>query len=239
MAYSLARRARWHDTITKLGLAVAGDGRAAPGGSRDPTGGRVQGVTEGAEMSKRREAVRSVLAMTGLTELRWRTLGRGLYCFNYHRIGDAAASAFDRGVFSCSAGRFREHVALFKDRFEVIELARLLKVFDGRPPRRPMVLITFDDGYADNHAFAFPVLKEFGVTAAFFIPTAFVGGSRLPWWDEIAWSLRNASTDRDPLEGVRRGFRPGGRRRSSGRSARSCIWSRPATRSRWTSRSRR
>ncbi len=151
-------------------------------------------------MSKR-EAVRGVLARTGLTELRWRTLGRGLYCFNYHRIGDPTACAFDRGVYSCSVDRFREHVALFKERFEVIDLARLLKVLDGRPPRRPMALITFDDGYGDNHALAFPVLKEFGITAAFFIPTAFVGGTQLPWWDEIAWSLRNASTDRIRLEG--------------------------------------
>jgi peptidoglycan/xylan/chitin deacetylase (PgdA/CDA1 family) len=151
-------------------------------------------------MSKR-EAVRRVLSRTGLTELRWRTLGRGLYCFNYHRIGDAAACEFDRGVFSCSADRFGDHVALLKKRFRVIDIAELIEVQNRRLPRKPLALITFDDGYIDNYTLAFPVLKEFGVTAVFFIPTAFIGGSSLPWWDEIAWSLRNATVERFRLKG--------------------------------------
>jgi len=156
-------------------------------------------------MSKR-EAVRGLLWRTGLTELRWRTLGRGLYCFNYHRIGDPTACGFDRGVFSCSVDRFREHVGLLKQRFQIIDIAELLEVPNRGLPRKPLALITFDDGYIDNYAFAFPVLKEFGVTAAFFIPTAFVGGSSLPWWDEIAWSIRNATVERFRLNGGKEEF---------------------------------
>lgn len=156
-------------------------------------------------MSKR-AAVRGLLWRTGLTELRWRALGRGLYCFNYHRIGDSSACGFDRGVFSCSADRFREHVALLKQRFQIIDVATLLEVPKRGRPRAPLALITFDDGYIDNYALAFPILKEFGVTAAFFIPTAFVGGSALPWWDEIAWSLRNATVERFHLKGGKDAF---------------------------------
>ncbi|SIO66896.1 Polysaccharide deacetylase [Singulisphaera sp. GP187] len=147
----------------------------------------------------KRAKVRALLARTGLTAVRWHTLGRGLYCFNYHRIGDPEACAFDRGVYSCSTAHFREHVAMLKERFEVVNLARLLEE-GGRPPRKPLALITFDDGYADNYEVAFPTLRELGVTAAFFIPTAFIGGSQLPWWDEIAWSLRNATIERIRLE---------------------------------------
>jgi peptidoglycan/xylan/chitin deacetylase (PgdA/CDA1 family) len=150
-------------------------------------------------MSKR-ELARSLLSRTGLTALRWRTLPRRLYCFNYHRIGDPETCPFDRGVFSCTEAHFREHVALLRERFEVVDLERLpgaLSRRSGRPP----ALITFDDGYADNYQYAFPILKEMGVTAVFFIPTAFPGGSSVPWWDEIAWVLRRSAVGKVRLRG--------------------------------------
>ena len=154
----------------------------------------------------KREKVGAILARTGLTDLYWRMLGRGLYCFNYHRIGDPQDCGFDRGAYSCSAARFREHVVLLKERFEVVDIPRLLEAQAGSPPKKPLALITFDDGYADNFELAFPILKELGVTAAFFIPTSFIGGSRLPWWDEIAWTLRNATVERIRLKGVAEEF---------------------------------
>jgi|tagenome__1003787_1003787.scaffolds.fasta_scaffold20913158_2 peptidoglycan/xylan/chitin deacetylase (PgdA/CDA1 family) len=156
-------------------------------------------------MSKR-AFVRNVLRKTGILELCWRRLGPHLYCFNYHRIGDPNQCAFDRGVFSCSAERFREHIRLLRERFEIVDIARLSFALQRARPRQPMALITFDDGYIDNYELAFPILKEFGVTAAFFIPTGFIGGSQLPWWDEIAWSLRNASTGRISLGGHKEEF---------------------------------
>ena len=156
-------------------------------------------------MSKR-AFLREILRKIGALELRWWTLGRHLYCFNYHRIGDPTLSTFDRGVFSCSAERFREHIRLLQERFEIVDIPRLSYALKQARPRRPMALITFDDGYIDNYELAVPILKELGATAAFFIPTKFIGGSRLPWWDEIAWSLRNASVSRISLAGSKEEF---------------------------------
>jgi len=53
-------------------------------------------------------------------------------------------------------------------------------------------LITFDDGYRDNYDTAFPVLQGEGVKAAFFITSGFIGTTTVPWWDEIAWMIRNS-----------------------------------------------
>jgi len=149
----------------------------------------------------KRRVLRAVLSGLGVTSLRWRTLENGLYCFNYHRIGNPAATAFDREIFSCSRDHFREHVALLRDRFKVINLEEL-RSRGGHPPSgKPLALITFDDGYVDNYTTAFPVLKEFGATAVFFIPTGFAGSSFIPWWDEIAWTLRNATAETIRLGG--------------------------------------
>jgi peptidoglycan/xylan/chitin deacetylase (PgdA/CDA1 family) len=143
--------------------------------------------------ASKRNAFGNLLRQVGLADVCWRMLKRGLYCFNYHRIGDPSESQFDRGVYSCSAFNFREHICLLRDRFEIVDIATLLKINNGPLPRKPLAMVTFDDGYADNFQVAFPILKELGVKAAFFIPTAFIGGSRVPWWDEIAWILRNAT----------------------------------------------
>jgi peptidoglycan/xylan/chitin deacetylase (PgdA/CDA1 family) len=47
------------------------------------------------------------------------------------------------------------------------------------------VVITFDDGMLDNYTSAFPVLKEAGIPAAFFVPTARIGTAGHMTWDQL------------------------------------------------------
>jgi peptidoglycan/xylan/chitin deacetylase (PgdA/CDA1 family) len=44
------------------------------------------------------------------------------------------------------------------------------------PPSGKNVVLTFDDGYANLFTGAFPILQEFGLTAAVFLVTDFIGG---------------------------------------------------------------
>ncbi|HKB39778.1 MAG TPA: polysaccharide deacetylase family protein, partial [Gemmataceae bacterium] len=130
-------------------------------------------------------------------------LPSGLYCFNYHRVGDPATTDFDRGVYSCTAQRFEEHVVFVKEKCEVLNLDRLsFFARHGYSGRKPLALITLDDGYSDNYSVAFPILRKYGVSAVFFLPTAFIGTSRLPWWDEIAWQVRRVAGKTIRLEGA-------------------------------------
>ena len=82
--------------------------------------------------------------------------------------------------------------------------------------RGRQVLITFDDGYRDNHAAALPILRAHGATATFFLATGFLDRSRLAWWDEVAWMVRTSARERDlRRRRGRRARRPGPRRRRS------------------------
>src|SRR4051794_14027874 len=105
-----------------------------------------------------------------MTEVAWKSLRPALYILTYHRVGDARATPFDPGTFTCTADRFREHMTTVKERFEVIDLERLrYEQQRGATPTRPLALITFDDGYKDNHEAAFPILKDLGMSAVFFL----------------------------------------------------------------------
>ena len=56
----------------------------------------------------------------------------------------------------------------------------------SHPPSdgKRVVILTFDDGYADNFEQAFPVLQEFGYVATIFLVSDFVDTERLYPWDQ-------------------------------------------------------
>lgn len=45
----------------------------------------------------------------------------------------------------------------------------------GRTPPAHGIVLTFDDGYADNYTVAFPILKRYGWTGTFFVVTSTIG----------------------------------------------------------------
>lgn len=47
-----------------------------------------------------------------------------------------------------------------------------------------IVIITFDDGYADNYTVAFPILKRYGFVATSFLVLDYVNTNHIFWWDE-------------------------------------------------------
>ncbi len=59
------------------------------------------------------------------------------------------------------------------------------------PPRA--LAITFDDGYADNHDVALPILTRHGLPATLFVATGFLDGGRM-WNDTISESVRHCQT---------------------------------------------
>ncbi len=118
---------------------------------------------------------------------------KGLLVFNYHRIGCADESPFDRELWSASPEQFERQVKFLSRNFDVVGVSDLADVLRRRRGRH--VMITFDDGYRDNYEFAFPLLRQHGAAATFFISTGFLDRPSVPWWDEIAWMVRTSSLD--------------------------------------------
>lgn len=69
-------------------------------------------------------------------------------------------------------GLFDAHLAWLEEHCQVVPLDELVA-----GPRRhggPFVAITFDDGYADNHVHALPLLRERRMVASFFVAAGFL-----------------------------------------------------------------
>ena len=114
----------------------------------------------------------------------------GIVGLNYHRIGDGRHSTYDRGLWSATPEDFDAQVRWLKTNFDVIAPHDVSFAVNRKGGRH--VLITFDDGYADNYLEAFPILRGHRVPGAFFIATGFVDAPEVPWWDAIAWMVRHS-----------------------------------------------
>ena len=147
--------------------------------------------------NSKRELAARASAWMGLTSvLESLPQRRVLMILTYHRIGNAADTPFASDVFSATAGELDAQIAYFKRRFHMATLEEALAMNSGNGPRETSVLITFDDGYLDNYNLAFPILRSHGVQGVFFLPTAFVGTGRLPWWDVIAYIIKKSRNQR-------------------------------------------
>ncbi|QDO99968.1 polysaccharide deacetylase family protein [Thalassotalea sp. PS06] len=133
-----------------------------------------------------------IFKYSGLGWLLWRFRPDGLYGFNYHRIGDPADTQYDPNLFSCSAEQFETHLKFYKQNFDVVSTKELIALMrNDTPIKERLAVITFDDGYHDNYQYAYPLLKAANVPATFFIATDFIDNPSVPWWDEVAWLLKN------------------------------------------------
>jgi peptidoglycan/xylan/chitin deacetylase (PgdA/CDA1 family) len=94
---------------------------------------------------------------------------------------------FDPGVVDVSPEQLGRQLAFLRRWFEPIGIDQLraFAAGRGRLPRNP-VMVTFDDGYRDNHDVALPILLQHGVRATFFIATDYVENRRMYWWDRVS-----------------------------------------------------
>ncbi|MBP7148539.1 MAG: polysaccharide deacetylase family protein [Acidobacteria bacterium] len=118
-----------------------------------------------------------------------------LVVLRYHSVGEPAdvARYADPGL-SVTPARFREQVRLLASLFRVIspdEVPRVLAEPSGNGRRAAM--ITFDDGYRDNHDFALPILVAEGVPATFFVTTGPLHGEI--FWTSELWRISRTIPD--------------------------------------------
>jgi peptidoglycan/xylan/chitin deacetylase (PgdA/CDA1 family) len=141
------------------------------------------------------------LGVLGLLERVAAAMRPGLVALTYHRIAEPGMNPFYDPVISATPDAFRAQVEWLRRRFRILSLPELVAGLEsGSCGREPSALLTFDDGYRDNFEVAVPILRECGVPATFFLPTAFLEAPRLPWWDHVAYVIKQTQARRLVLE---------------------------------------
>jgi peptidoglycan/xylan/chitin deacetylase (PgdA/CDA1 family) len=116
-------------------------------------------------------------ALPALGKLR-SLLRHDLRILAYHRVRDHVeldGFSFDVDLISASAEAFRQQMRHLREHFTPLRFDQVLSYVDAdlRLPKRA-VLVTFDDGYDDNYRVAFPILRDLGMSAMFFVSTGHI-----------------------------------------------------------------
>ncbi|MFQ3567571.1 MAG: polysaccharide deacetylase family protein [Aggregatilineales bacterium] len=113
----------------------------------------------------------------------------------YHYVSEPPEDADEmRIALSVTPAMFRQHMDfLFFQGYTPISLYHLHEaLLTGLPLPPQPVILTFDDGHIDHYTNVFPVLREYGFTATFFIITATADHNHPDHlsWDQIAEMAR-------------------------------------------------
>ena len=130
----------------------------------------------------------------GLRRWAGRLTGRGrpeAVILAYHRVAEPRSDPFHLAV---SPVRFAEHLEVLRSQASPISLDKLVAAMGENAVPRRSVVITFDDGYADNLLAGLPALETAGLMATFFIASGHIGRDRGFWWDEMGDLLLKPGT---------------------------------------------
>lgn len=82
--------------------------------------------------------------------------------FCYHKI-------FPHKSYDVNLSLFIKHIKILDHFYEVLGLEELIAYIKGLyKPKKPAVVLTFDDGYVDNFIYGYPILKKYKKKAIIF-----------------------------------------------------------------------
>ena len=104
-----------------------------------------------------------------------------------HRVMDPADPDFLLAdpKFTMSTPLFASFLEFLRDHYAIVSLAEVMAAYDGvKPLPDHSVLITFDDGWADNLRYAAPLLQRSKTPAVVFAVAAALLSHDDAWWQE-------------------------------------------------------
>jgi len=144
---------------------------------RKPTLAQERELTRRLAVNGHEPALKTVIKRTGAMAQSivdgWglrRLLAPRLVVLLYHRVADDARDNLTVGV-----EQFDQQMAWVASHCKVVSIEQVLAMQQiPAPDDRPLVAITFDDGYLDNYVHGAKILMRHGLPAAFFVSTGIV-----------------------------------------------------------------
>ena len=121
-----------------------------------------------------------------------------------------------------SADEFDRFLTRTAQECDIVSVHDLFEQIDrGVPTPRPRAAITVDDGYADFHSIAAPILVDRKMSATLYATSGFIDGQCWMWWDALRVLIEEHPTGTLELQLTARTFR----RQLSSAASRTHAWS--------------
>ena len=121
---------------------------------------------------------------------------QAMWSLMYHRILPHTDSRFaeEEPGMIVEPETFRQHLQQLKQLFTILPLSEWVeRKQSGQPIPHNACTITFDDGWADNYEYAFPIILQEQVPVTLFAVSDMIGGSQLFWPNRVARLFKRCS----------------------------------------------
>ncbi|MCB9362668.1 polysaccharide deacetylase family protein [Candidatus Woesearchaeota archaeon] len=144
----------------------------------------------------------SLIWYSGLGRLLHNNMSPRFTVLMYHRIAkDKESIEYFPDVYGGTSKTFDAQMRFLAEHCNLISFDELDDILSGKKSApKHAVLVTFDDGYKDNHDVAYPILKKYKIPCTFALSTGFVGHKRLMWWDQLSYVLGKTTKDSIKVE---------------------------------------
>lgn len=99
---------------------------------------------------------------------------------------------------------FERQISFLVRNYQIVHLDEIARLDSGARRRgKPLVAITFDDGFASNYELALPILSKYGAPATIFLATAFLDSEDTVWFARLHDAICHTSRPYIVHEGLR------------------------------------
>ncbi|MGA3092594.1 MAG: polysaccharide deacetylase family protein [Terriglobales bacterium] len=113
---------------------------------------------------------------------------------SYHSVVDNPDDTAKTIRISNPRASFDAQMGLLARRFHPVTIDQVREfAAEGRPLPVRSVAVTFDDGFADNHDVALPILNKYGVPATFYIMVNAVETGTPPWYVRLNYAFNTTT----------------------------------------------
>jgi len=106
--------------------------------------------------------------------------GKPVLVAMYHRTSNEARNELQH--LTVDLANFEQQLCYFKKNYQILRLSD-----DWSSLKKTGIVITFDDGYADNLLNALPLLEKYQIPATIFVTTLNVNSKKEFWWDRFVF----------------------------------------------------